>query len=289
MEEIIKQIIMTQAEKIDILLIGKTLIEIILFFIVLKFVNKGIQIFFDKAIEKIKDNETKKHYHTLKQLGLYIINALIILFFATNILENFGINMKPILATAGVLGVAVGFGGKKFVEDLFTGLSIILTGQLRVGDYVTVNNSTVTVEKITLTMIVIRAYNGDVHYMRNGQIDTIINQTKNFSFPLFRIGVAYKTNVTHALEVLKDLGRELKENPEYSKFVLSDIEVCGLDSFGDSSIEILARIKTTPQEQWIIKRKFNQMIKERFEKEGIEIPFPQIVVNKAEEQKENIQ
>lgn len=280
---------MTQAEKIDILLIGKTLIEIILFFIVLKFVNKGIQIFFDKAIEKIKDNETKKHYHTLKQLGLYIINALIILFFATNILENFGINMKPILATAGVLGVAVGFGGKKFVEDLFTGLSIILTGQLRVGDYVTVNNSTGTVEKITLTMIVIRAYNGDVHYMRNGQIDTIINQTKNFSFPLFRIGVAYKTNVTHALEVLKDLGRELKENPEYSKFVLSDIEVCGLDSFGDSSIEILARIKTTPQEQWIIKRKFNQMIKERFEKEGIEIPFPQIVVNKAEEQKENIQ
>ena len=220
MEEIIKQIIMTQAEKIDILLIGKTLIEIILFFIVLKFVNKGIQIFFDKAIEKIKDNETKKHYHTLKQLGLYIINALIILFFATNILENFGINMKPILATAGVLGVAVGFGGKKFVEDLFTGLSIILTGQLRVGDYVTVNNSTGTVEKITLTMIVIRAYNGDVHYMRNGQIDTIINQTKNFSFPLFRIGVAYKTNVTHALEVLKDLGRELKENPEYSKFVL---------------------------------------------------------------------
>ena len=289
MEEIIKQIIMTQAEKIDILLIGKTLIEIILFFIVLKFVNKGIQIFFDKAIEKIKDNETKKHYHTLKQLGLYIINALIILFFATNILENFGINMKPILATAGVLGVAVGFGGKKFVEDLFTGLSIILTGQLRVGDYVTVNNSTGTVEKITLTMIVVRAYNGDVHYMRNGQIDTIINQTKNFSFPLFRIGVAYKTNVTHALEVLKDLGRELKENPEYSKFVLSDIEVCGLDSFGDSSIEILARIKTTPQEQWIIKRKFNQMIKERFEKEGIEIPFPQIVVNKAEEQKENIQ
>lgn len=289
MEEIIKQIIMTQAEKIDILLIGKTLLEIILFFIVLKFVNKGIQIFFDKAIEKIKDNETQKHYHTLKQLGLYIINALIILFFATNILENFGINMKPILATAGVLGVAVGFGGKKFVEDLFTGLSIILTGQLRVGDYVTVNNSTGTVEKITLTMIVIRAYNGDVHYMRNGQIDTIINQTKNFSFPLFRIGVAYKTNVTHALEVLKDLGRELKENPEYSKFVLSDIEVCGLDSFGDSSIEILARIKTTPQEQWIIKRKFNQMIKERFEKEGIEIPFPQIVVNKAEEQKENIQ
>lgn len=288
MEEILKQVIMTQAAKIDILLIGKTLLEIIIFIIILRLVNKGLKISFDKAIERIKDTETRKHYHTLRQLGLYIINAIVILFFATNILENFGINMKPILATAGVLGVAVGFGGKKFVEDLFTGLSIILTGQLRVGDYVTVNNSTGTVEKITLTMIVIRAYNGDVHFMRNGQIDTVINQTKNFSYPLFRIGVAYKTNVTHAIEVLKELGKELKENPEYEKYVLSDIEVCGLDSFKDSSIEILARIKTTPQEQWIIKRKFNQMIKERFEQEGIEIPFPQVVVTKAGDEKETV-
>lgn len=285
MDEIIKQIIINQAAKIDILLIVKTIIEIIVFLIILRLVNKGLMLSFDKLIERIKDTETRKHYHTLRHLGLYIINAIVILFFATNILENFGINMKPILATAGVLGVAVGFGAKKIVEDLFTGLSIILTGQLRVGDYVTVNNSTGTVEKITLTMIVIRAYNGDVHFMRNGQIDTVINQTKNFSFPLFKIGVAYKTNITHALEVLKDLGRELKEDPHFSKFVLSDIEVCGLDSFGDSSIEILARIKTTPQEQWLVKRKFNQMIKERFEKEGIEIPFPQVVVTKAEEQK----
>lgn len=282
MEEILKQILMTQAQKIDILLIGKTILEIIIFIVLLRIANKGLKISFDKLIEKIKDTETKKHYHTLRQLGLYIINAIIILFFATNILENFGINMKPILATAGVLGVAVGFGGKKFVEDLFTGLSIILTGQLRVGDYVTVNNSTGTVEKITLTMIVIRAFNGDVHFMRNGQIDTVINQTKNFSYPLFKIDVAYKTNIAKVIEVLKDLGNELKENPEYGKYILSDIEVYGLDSFKDSSIEILARIKTTPQEQWIVKRQFNRMIKERFEQEGIEIPFPQVVVTKAE-------
>lgn len=288
MDEILKQILITQAGKIDILLIGKSIIEIVIFIVILRLVNTGLKLSFEKAIERIKDTETRKHYHTLEHLGLYLINAIVILFFATNILENFGINMKPILATAGVLGVAVGFGGKKFVEDLFTGLSIILTGQLRVGDYVTVNNSTGTVEKITLTMIVIRAYNGDVHFMRNGQIDTVINQTKNFSYPLFRIGVAYKTNITHVIEVLKDLGREIKENPDYSKFILSDIEVCGLDAFKDSSIEILARIKTTPQEQWMIKRKFNQMIKERFEKEGIEIPFPQLVVTKTEEQKENI-
>ena len=282
MDEIVKQIIFKNAAKIDLFLIGKTLVEIVLFIIILRIVNKTLHLFFDKLLSKISDTETKKHYQTLKQLGTYIVDAIIILFFATNILGNFGIDMKPILATAGILGVAVGFGGKKFVEDLFTGLSIILTGQLRVGDYVTVNNSTGTVEKVTLTMIVIRAFNGDVHYLRNGQIDTIINQTKNFSFPIFNISVAYKTDVTHAMKVLRELGDELRQNPAYSKFVLSDIEVLGLNEFQDSAIIIQCRIKTTPQEQWMVKRKFNQMVKERFEKEGIEIPFPQVVINKAE-------
>ena len=282
MDETIKQIIFKNAAKIDLFLIGKTLIEVVLFVIILRIVNKTLHLFFDKILSRISDTETKKHYQTLRQLGVYIIDAIIILFFATNILGNFGIDMKPILATAGILGVAVGFGGKKFVEDLFTGLSIILTGQLRVGDYVTVNNSTGTVEKVTLTMIVIRAFNGDVHYLRNGQIDTIINQTKNFSFPIFNISVAYKTNVTQAMKDLRELGQELRQNPTYSRFVLSDIEVLGLNEFQDSAIVIQCRIKTTPQEQWMVKRKFNQMVKERFEKEGIEIPFPQIVVNKAE-------
>lgn len=282
MEDILKQIITNSTNKIDLMLIGKSILELIVFIIVVRLVNKGLYLFFDKIISKIKDNETRKHYHTLRQLGVYIVDAIIILFFVTNILENFGINMKPILATAGVLGVAVGFGAKKIVEDIFTGLSIILTGQVRVGDYVTINHSTGTVEKFTLTMIILRTFNGDVHYLRNGQIDTIINQTKDFSYPLFNLSVAYNTNVTHAMHVLKELGQELRKDPIYSQYVLSDIEVFGLNEFQDSAIIIQARIKTTPQEQWIVKRKFNQMVKERFEKEGIEIPFNQLVIHKAE-------
>ena len=284
MQQILQDMIAKHAEKIDFFLIGKSILEIIIFFFVLKFVNKGLHIFFNKIIDKVSDNEMKKNYQTLRQLGIYVIDAIIILFFITNILGNFGIDTKAILATAGVLGVAVGFGGKKIVEDIFTGLSIILTGQLRVGDYVTVNSSTGTVEKLTLTMCVIRAFNGDVHYLRNGQIDTVINQTKDFSYPLFNLGVAYKTDVTHVMRVLNEIGAELKEMPEYGKYVLSDIEVYGLNEFQDSAIVIQFRIKTTPQEQWMIKRKLNQMIKERFEQESIEIPFPQIVVNKPQEE-----
>ena len=283
MKEIIKDLLSKYsdkiADKIDFLLIGKTLIEIIIFIILLKIVNKGLHIFFDKLTNKLSDVETRKTYATLRQIGICLIDAVIILFFATNILGNFGIDMKPILATAGVLGVAIGFGGKKFVEDIITGLNIILTGQLRVGDFVSINKSVGFVEKITLTMIVIRAFNGDVHYLRNGQIETVINQTKNFSYPLFNVNVAYKSDVAKVMKVLKELGQELKENPEYSNFVLSDIEVLGLNEFQDSSVIVQCRIKTTPQEQWKIKRKFNQMIKERFDKEGIDIPFPQVTLS----------
>lgn len=283
MEEVIKQIILTHAGKINLFVVMKAVIETVLFVVFIKLGNKAFNLFFDKVIAKLHDNEMKKQYQTLRQLGIYIIDAVLILFFATNILGDFGIDMKPILATAGVVGVAVGFGGKKFVEDLLTGLSIIFTGQLRVGDYVTVNSSTGTVEKVTLTMIVLRAYNGDVHYLRNGQIDTIINQTKNYSTPIFDIAVAYSTSINHVIRVLNELGKEIREMPDYGKYILDDVMISGLDEFQDSAIIVQCRLKTTPQEQWLVKRKFNQMIKERFEEEGIEIPFPQIVVNKPSE------
>ena len=283
MEEILKEILLKQAGKLDILLIGKTILEIIVFIILLRIANRGFHLFFEKITERITDTETKKTYMTLRHLGIYIIDTVVVLFFATNILGNFGIDMKPILATAGVLGVAVGFGGKKFVEDVITGLTIILTGQLRVGDYVTVNKSTGFVEKVTLNMIVIRSVNGDVHYLRNGQIETVINQTKNFSYPLFNVSIAYKSDVAQVMRILKELGDEIKQNPVYSKFVLSDIEVLGLNEFQDSALVIQCRIKTTPQEQWMIKRKFNQMIKERFDKEGISIPFPQVTLSYLDE------
>lgn len=285
MQNTIKQIMTQHLHKIDIFLIGKSILEIFLLVIFIKIINKAVYVFFEKIMNRLNDSETKKQYETIRQIGIYLIDAIILLFFVTNILGNFGIDMKPILATAGVLGVAVGFGGKKFVEDLFTGLSIILTGQLRVGDYVTVNNSEGTVEKVTLTMIIIRTFNGDVHYLRNGQIDTIINQTKDFSYPLFNIGVSYKTNINHLISVLNDLSREFKSMPEYSKYLLSDIEIFGLNEFKDSSINILFRFKTTPHEQWMIKRKFNQMLKERFEQEGIEIPYPQLDVHSDEKTK----
>ena len=268
--------------KVDIMLLCKIIVELILFALALNVVNKLVSRVFVKIILKLKDLETKKQYNTLRLVSMSVADTVLILFFGTNILQDLGIDMKPILATAGVLGVAVGFGAQRFVQDVIAGLNILLTGQIRVGDVVKVQGVAGTVERVTLTMVVLRSYEGCVHYIRNGLIDIITNQTRDFSFAVLDISVAYKENIPYVMQVLKETGDELKNDSEFREKILDNIEILGLDSFDESSILVKCRIKTYPQFQWEVKRKFNLMIKERFDKEGIEIPFPQIVVNKPE-------
>ena len=268
--------------KVDIMLLCKIIVELILFALALNVVNKLISRVFVKIILKLKDLETKKQYNTLRLVSMSVADTVLILFFGTNILQDLGIDMKPILATAGVLGVAVGFGAQRFVQDVIAGLNILLTGQIRVGDVVKVQGVAGTVERVTLTMVVLRSCEGCVHYIRNGLIDIITNQTRDFSFAVLDISVAYKENIPYVMQVLKETGDELKNDSEFREKILDNIEILGLDSFDESSILVKCRIKTYPQFQWEVKRKFNLMIKERFDKEGIEIPFPQIVVNKPE-------
>ena len=268
--------------KVDIMLLCKIIVELILFALALNVVNKLISRVFVKIILKLKDLETKKQYNTLRLVSMSVADTVLILFFGTNILQDLGIDMKPILATAGVLGVAVGFGAQRFVQDVIAGLNILLTGQIRVGDVVKVQGVAGTVERVTLTMVVLRSYEGCVHYIRNGLIDIITNQTRDFSFAVLDISVAYKEKIPYVMQVLKETGDELKNDSEFREKILDNIEILGLDSFDESSILVKCRIKTYPQFQWEVKRKFNLMIKERFDKEGIEIPFPQIVVNKPE-------
>lgn len=268
--------------KVDIMLLCKIIVELILFALALNVVNKLISRVFVKIILKLKDLETKKQYNTLRLVSMSVADTVLILFFGTNILQDLGIDMKPILATAGVLGVAVGFGAQRFVQDVIAGLNILLTGLIRVADVVKVQGVAGTVERVTLTMVVLRSYEGCVHYIRNGLIDIITNQTRDFSFAVLDISVAYKENIPYVMQVLKETGDELKNDSEFREKILDNIEILGLDSFDESSILVKCRIKTYPQFQWEVKRKFNLMIKERFDKEGIEIPFPQIVVNKPE-------
>lgn len=265
--------------KIDLAFIFKISVEILLYFVFLKLAKKLLDVFFNKVVSKIKDNEIKKQYSTIQFLCVSIVNVVITLFFATNVLEAFGVDMKPILATAGVLGVAVGFGAKRFVEDVISGLQILLTGQLRVGDTITIADSTGTVEKINLLMIKIRTFNGDVHFVRNGLVDKVVNHTRDFSTPVVEVSVSYDADIPFVMNVLAELAQQLKNDSEFQRFILAEPEILGIDQFADSSILLKVRFKTTAMQQWAVQRKFRIMVKQKFDELNISIPFNQLDVN----------
>lgn len=269
--------------KIDYGFILRMCIEIILFIVFLRVSKRLINVFFTKIVNRIDDHEIKRQYSTIKLLCISIIQVVVSLFFLTNLLGACGIDMKPILATAGVFGVAIGFGAKRFVEDIITGLVILLSGQIRVGDYVSIGGSTGTVEKINLAMTKVRSYSGDVHYIRNGLIDKVVNHTRDFSQPIVDIPISYEADTLYVINVLKELCDEIMKSDEYKRFMLAPPEIIAIDSFGESSVNLRVRFKTTAMQQWMIQRHFRIMVKNKFDELNISIPYNQLDVHVQKE------
>ena len=200
-------------------------------------------------------------------IALLVLSTLLVL-------SELGINIAPLLATAGVLGLAIGFGSQKLVQDVITGVFILLEDLFAVGDVIKVGNTAGLVEAVSIRNVRLRDFSGAVHTIPFSSIDTISNLTKEFSFYVFDIGVAYRENVDAVMEVLKQLGEELKQDPEFGPLMKEPLEVVGVDRFADSAVVIRARIKTIPIKQWTVGREFNRRMKNRFDELGIEIPFP---------------
>ncbi len=189
-------------------------------------------------------------------------------------LSEVGFNVGPLLTGAGVAGVAIGFGAQHLVGDFLGGFFMLIENQIRVGDVAEVNGKGGLVEQLNLRTTVLRDLQGIVHVFPNGKIETISNLTRDFSYWVFELGVAYKENVDRVINILFELGDELRKDKDFSPKILNDIEVFGLDKFGDSALIIKGRIKTMPLQQWSVGRELNRRIKNRFDQEGIEIPFP---------------
>ena len=251
---------------------------LVFFVVAMKFTKTFMTHLFERIKSRSKDIEAAKNFDTLKVISIHIIDFIVFIFVAINILNLLGVDVRPIITAAGVLGVAIGFGSKRFVEDLISGLIILFEGQIRVGDVVEIQNVTGTVEKMTLSILVLRSIDGAAHFIRNGMVDMVTNYTRGYSYSLVEIPVAYKENISYVMDVIRQIGEDLRSECEYGEKILGDIEVLGLDKFNDSSISILARFKTLPRHQWEIKRVFNLRIKEKFDELNIEIPFNQLVI-----------
>ena len=224
------------------------------------------------------DAEHKKRIDTLSSVIRYTLFIGVMVVAAIMIMGELGIKISPVLAAAGIVGLAVGFGAQSLVQDVISGFFILLEDQVRVGDVVQIADRGGLVEKINLRMVVLRDLAGNVHYVRNGQIQVVTNMTKDYGRYVFEIGVAYREDVDNVIEVVKQVDEEMRIDPLFKDDILEPIEILGLDQFGNSGVIIKARTKTKPIKQWAVGREFNKRLKKRFDKENIEIPFPHLTL-----------
>jgi small conductance mechanosensitive channel len=206
----------------------------------------------------------------LRTIALTAIWAIVII----QLLQQVGLDVAPILAGAGILGLAVGFGAQNLVRDLISGFFIILEDQIRLGDVAVINGTGGLVETITFRTISLRDFAGVVHIFPNGGITSLSNMTKEWSAFVLDMGVGYHEDVDRVVEVMKAVGEDLRQDRQFGLTMIEPIEVVGIENFSDSAVTIRARIKTKPLEQWNIGREYRRRLKKAFDAQGIEIPFP---------------
>jgi moderate conductance mechanosensitive channel len=219
-------------------------------------------------------SETAKRAETLGRLLSQTVAVAVWITVGLVVLMEMGVEIGPVLASAGVAGLAVGFGAQNLVRDVISGFFLILENQVRVGDVAIINGTGGLVEQINLRTIVLRDLTGTVHVFPNGTVEATANLTQSWSAHVFEIGVAYKEDTDKVVEVIRRVGKELKADETFGPLILEDMEVFGVDAFADSAVVIKGRIKTAPIQQWTVGREFMRRVKKAFDAERIEIPFP---------------
>lgn len=229
-----------------------------------------------KQNEEAEDvpSESAKRAETLVRLLRQGVRVALMIVVGLIILREFGVDIGPILASAGILGLAVGFGAQNLVRDVISGFFIILENQVRIGDVAIINGTGGLVESINFRTTVLRDLSGVVHVFPNGTISTMANMTHQWSGYVFDIGVAYKEDVDKVMELMREVGEEMRKDDYFGPLMVEDIEIFGVDQFADSAVVIKGRLRTRPIKQWEAGREYRRRLKYRFDEQGIEIPFP---------------
>ncbi len=265
----------------EVLLSGvlRVLVTLVLAWLAMKVLLKLLERLEKHLIRESREDgeppsESRKRIETLTRLLRKA--ALLTLWIAIGLvlLKDLGVEIGPLIAGAGIAGVAVGFGAQSLVRDIIAGFFIILENQIRVGDVAIINGTGGLVEKINFRTTILRDQGGVVHIYPNGTITTLSNMTNEWSAYVFEIGVAYKENTDRVVETMREVGDAMREEPRFGRLILEAPEIFGVDKLGDSAVVIKGRIKTKPIRQWEVGREFLRRIKLAFDEKGIEIPFP---------------
>jgi len=231
----------------------------------------------ERAIERARvvgDADQNARIMTLLPLARRTFLLVLVIMVVLMVLSEFGINIAPLLAGAGVIGLAIGFGAQTLVKDVITGLFILIENTIAVGDYIDVGGHEGTVEYLSIRSVRLRDAAANVHTVPFSEVSSVLNYTRDYSYAVLNIGVAYRENVDEVMEVIKEIGDDLLADPDQAPVILEPLQVQGVNALEDSAVVIRARIKVKAGNQWAMRRHFNRLVKNRFDALGIEIPFP---------------
>jgi small conductance mechanosensitive channel len=236
-----------------------------------------------KSDENTSPDAEKKREDTLIRIFTGALNIIIIIVALMMILGELGIEIGPLIAGAGIVGLAVGFGGQYLIRDIITGLFLMLENQYRIGDVVDIEGLSGAVEDISLRKTTLRNLDGTVHHIPHGSITKVSNLSKDFARVNMDMGVAYSTDIEQLIRVINETGKELAADPAFSDSIISPPQFLRVNEFADSAIVVKILGDTKPLKQWEIAGEFRKRLKYAFDREGIEIPFPQTVIHHVKE------
>lgn len=222
--------------------------------------------------------EREKRARTLAGLLRTVGTTLVLVVAVMMALREIGLDITPLIAGAGVAGLAIGFGAQSLIRDVIAGFFILLEDQFHVGDVIQAGGVSGQVERMTLRMTIVRDLQGAVHFIPNGEIKVASNLTKEWSQAVLEIGVGYEEDVDRAMAVLTEVGHSLADDEAFGKLVLEPPQVLGVEALADSQVTIRMLAKTLPLKQWEVARELRRRIKARFDREGIQIPYPHRVI-----------
>lgn len=269
---------------------GIKVFGILIALIILSQMSKWIVKWLEKFIpekDPLQAIEAKKRAHTLGNILRHAL--LIVIFFIAllMILGELGIQLGPLLATAGIGALAIGFGAQSLVKDVISGFFIILENQYRIGDAIEVAGVSGLVESASLRRTVLRDLEGKVHTMPNGEIKIVSNLSKEWARSVLDVGISYREDVDQVLKLLEEIGRELGVEEPWKSAILEPLKILGVERFGESQLVIRVVVKTVPLKQWEVGRELRKRIKNRFDEKGIQIPFSHCVLIWEDKEKKN--
>jgi moderate conductance mechanosensitive channel len=254
------------------------LIILILSWLLMRISRKLISTFKHYMTRGTRDSGSIKRAETLSQAFSHVAIVIITLITGMLILGEMGISIAPILAAAGVVGVAVGFGAQSLIKDYFTGFYLLIEDQIRHGEVVEIAGKKGKVEEVTLRLVKLRDFEGNVHFIPNSTITSVTNKSRDFSYAVMDLSVAYRENVDAVYDIMRKVGADMRSAADFKDVIIEDLEISGIENLADSAVIIRCRFKVHPLEQWDVKRAFFYRIKNAFDAAGIEIPYPHLTL-----------